>query len=499
VAVKIAVLSDTHIAQGSPLPERRSDIAQVLLLRAVHRLNRLIKPDVTVVLGDVLDDSTAPDAADLLRRAKDTLALLTMPVIVIPGNHDGDMAAFYDIFERPPEFVDIKGVRFAWFTDVQEPRWNATRTDADMQRMARSRAGWSGPIVVLQHVPIFLPGACDCPFNYTNADEVIAGMRRAGISLAISGHYHAGIDIVRADGLTTVIAPALCESSFSFLEVNVDCRGGSPSPPIAEVRRHHLRMPDELGLIDCHAHTQFAYCCENMEIGRAIALAKDFGLAGIRFTEHSGQLYFEEKTYWRAEFMQNGLAYPHGRQMRFDHYLQAAKDADVPAGCIGTEAECDFHGRPVLRPEDREKVSFVIGGLHVLPELMKPQRDPAKVADEFMAATDRFVRSGIEVLAHPFRIFRRNKLEAPAGLFEPVVRLLKENGVAAEINYHTNDPSPEFARLCIDMGVKLTFGSDSHNLYEIGEFSPHLDLLRRAGYDGEVRDVLAARGMRRST
>jgi len=138
-------------------------------------------------------------------------------------------------------------------------------------------------------------------------------------------------------------------------------------------------------------------------------------------------------------------------------------------------------------------------GLHVLPELMKPQRDPAKVADEFMAATDRFVRSGIEVLAHPFRIFRRNKLEAPAGLFEPVVRLLKENGVAAEINYHTNDPSPEFARLCIDMGVKLTFGGDAHNLYEIGEFAPHLDLLRRAGYDGDAREVLAARGMRRST
>jgi len=494
--MKIAVLSDTHVAHGRSLPERRSDIALVLLLRAVHRLNRFIRPDVTVVLGDIIDDATAPDAPELLRRAKDTLALLTMPVIVMPGNHDGDVAAFYDIFDRPPEFVDVKGVRFAWFTDVQEPGWQATRTDADLQRMARARTNWPGPIVALQHVPIFPPGACDCPFNYTNVDTVIEAMRRAGITLAISGHYHAGIDAVRADGLTTVIAPAMCESPFSFLEVDLDCRGGPSGPldrtclPIVEVRRHHLRMPVELGLIDCHAHTQFAYCCENMEICRAMALARDFGLAAIRFTEHSGQLYFEEKTYWRAEFMHDGLAYPYGRQMRFDQYLQAGKDAGVPADCIGTEAEADFSGRPVLRPEDRERVSFVIGGLHVLPELMKPERDPAIVADEFMAATGRLVQSGIEVLAHPFRIFRRNKLEAPARLFEPVARLLKEHGVAAEINFHTNDPSPEFARLCIEMGVKLTFGSDAHNLYEVGEFAPHLDLLRQAGYDGDVRNVL---------
>jgi len=481
--MKIAVLSDTHVAKGRPLPERRSDIAHILLLRAVHRLNRFIRPDVTVVLGDIIDDPSSPDAPELLRQAKETLALLTMPAIVIPGNHDGDVAAFYDIFDRPPEFVDVKGVRFAPFTDVQEPGWMATRTEADLQRMARARAGWQGPIVTLQHVPIFPPGACDCPFNYTNADAVIDGMRRAGIGLAICGHYHAGIDAVRADGLTTVIAPAMCESPFSFLEADLD-------GALVTVRRHHLRMPPELGLIDCHAHTQFAYCCENMEIRRAMALARDFGLAGIRFTEHSGQLYFEEKTYWRGDFMREGLAYPHGRQMRFDQYLQAAHDAGVPADCIGTEAEADFSGRPVLRPEDRERVSFVIGGLHVLPGLMKPERDPAVVAGEFMAATDRLVRSGIKVLAHPFRIFRRNKLEAPARLFAPVARLLKENGVAAEINFHTNEPSPEFARLCIDVGVKLTFGSDAHNLCEIGEFAPHLDLLRRTGYDGDVGDVL---------
>jgi histidinol phosphatase-like PHP family hydrolase len=59
--------------------------------------------------------------------------------------------------------------------------------------------------------------------------------------------------------------------------------------------------------------------------------------------------------------------------------------------------------------------------------------------------------------------------------------MLKKHGVAAEINYHTNEPEPEFFRLCIEQGVKIVFGSDSHNLCEIGDFYPHLRLIDRIG------------------
>jgi len=71
-----------------------------------------------------------------------------------------------------------------------------------------------------------------------------------------------------------------------------------------------------------------------------------------------------------------------------------------------------------------------------------------------------------------------------------VVHMLREADVAAEINFHTNDPDPEFVRLCIEAGVPLTFGSDAHNLYEIGEFFPHLQLLKEAGFDGDPAEVL---------
>ncbi len=70
------------------------------------------------------------------------------------------------------------------------------------------------------------------------------------------------------------------------------------------------------------------------------------------------------------------------------------------------------------------------------------------------------------------------------------MKLLKKHNVAAEINYHTNEPSEEFFSKCIRSGVKISFGSDAHNLYEVGEFYYHLQLLQRCGYDGDIGDIL---------
>ena len=87
-------------------------------------------------------------------------------------------------------------------------------------------------------------------------------------------------------------------------------------------------------------------------------------------------------------------------------------------------------------------------------------------------------------------LFRRSSLDAPHHLFAPLVALLKENNVAAEINFHTNEPPLEFVKLCLECGVKLAFGSDAHNLYEVGEFYPHLKLLEAAGFNGSFEDIL---------
>lgn len=481
--MKIVALSDTHFATHPGLPERRGEIADVLLQRAVQRIHRLIRPDVVVLLGDMVDNGGTAEAGPALAKLRKITDRLTCPVIAIPGNHDGDAKDFYQAFPRPADTVDLDGVRFLPFLDPELPHWNALRTPEDLARMATARDGHDGPIVTLQHCALFPPHTSNSPYNYRNIEEIIARMQRQGITLSISGHYHAGVDHIRQGPCNFVIVPALCESPFAFLEIDLE---GSE----VRVTRHALRMPPELHLVDYHTHTPFAYCGEDVACASTVQWASDFGLAGVCFTEHSGQLYFDRETYGSGTFLHDGIDHPGGRQERMAQYLETARRYSPPA-TLALEVDCDYSGHPVVRVEDSAQVSILVGAIHDLAGLPGAERDLERLMDEYLASLSQFLRSGIHILAHPFRVFRRAGLPVPERLFTPTMQLLKKHGVAAEINFHTNEPPEAFYRLCLAHGVKLTFGSDAHARYEIGDFALHLDLLRRCGYDGDVRDVLA--------
>ena len=110
---------------------------------------------------------------------------------------------------------------------------------------------------------------------------------------------------------------------------------------------------------------------------------------------------------------------------------------------------------------------------------------------EFFSLVKSLIESGIDILAHPFRMYAWNgDGNKPVRLFEPIVELLKKHHVAAELNFHHNRPDPVFTKMCIDAGVKLALGSDAHNLYQVGFFQPHLKFLREIGYTGELKDIL---------
>ncbi|MBI4026814.1 MAG: metallophosphoesterase [Verrucomicrobia bacterium] len=483
MTTRIAVLADLHFAGGCPLPKRRGEIADILLLRVVHRLNRLIRPDVTLILGDLIDGPDGPDAEARLRRLQDIIRLINSPVIAIPGNHDGDPERFHRIFGPPLRWLDIQGVRFVPFLDREEPGYNASRSAADLERMRRARAEHAGPIVALQHTSIFPPGLHKCPYNYANADQVIARMKETGVSLAVSGHYHAGFEIEK-DGARFLAAPALCEAPFPFLEITL-------AGDRIETIRHELQLPRSLGLADLHSHTQFAYCSANMDMTKSIRLAEEFGLAGIAFTEHSGQLYFNNEDYWAGRYFETGVEGAIPSHNRMEDYLQSAAAVQRSNLRIGLEADCDRRGKPVLKTEDRARVQLIIGAIHVLPQTPVPPANLERACDAFLALQERFVKTGLAILAHPFRAFQRDGLTTPESLFSPTIRMLKENRVAAELNFHTNAPEPEFFRRCIEARVRIAFGSDAHNLYEVGEFAPHLQFLKEIGFNGELKDVLA--------
>jgi len=156
----------------------------------------------------------------------------------------------------------------------------------------------------------------------------------------------------------------------------------------------------------------------------------------------------------------------------------------------GIEIDNGAGGRALITKEHFSSFSVRLGAVHQLEELLKPEADKNAVIREFMNVTENFLKSGINILAHPFRVFRRAKLEIPSELFAPLADMLKENNVAAEINFHTNEPHLEFFRLCVEKKIKISFGSDSHNLYEVGEFYPHIELMKKIVTESDIDKCL---------
>lgn len=476
--MKLCVLADIH--DGAPPPDGASYIriewTRLLLRRAVRRINRFIRPDFVAVLGDLVEEGRAPDAAERYAALRRILDALKAPWAALPGNHDADPDEFYRHWPRPPEILEIAGARLLPFWDAPAPDHQATRSERDLRRSATAGQGRPGAAIALQHVPLFPPGARPCPYNFTNAAAALAALERGGIGLTVAGHYHAGFGPIRSGSGWAVAAPALSVPPFRFLEV--DYIAGRR--PVAV--EHALRMPADLPLAESHVHTELAYCAGDITALGAVEACALVGVGAPAFAEHSGQLYFDADTFWSAAFMADGVEYPKGRVRRVDDYRRRAVAAGVPPERTGFEMDFDFSGRAVIEPADFAAAGFRIGSYHWTPETAARRPfDSERCAARHRAAWKAMLASGIDVLAHPFRMWNQAGAPPPSEVFEELADRLAAAGVAAELNFHTEEPAPEFARACLERGVRFSLGSDSHDLVEVGDFWPHLEFLRRLG------------------
>ncbi|MBN2640408.1 MAG: metallophosphoesterase [Victivallales bacterium] len=482
--MKLAVISDLHFSRenNTTLPSRSGKYADIFLLRVVKRLNRYIKPDAVFIGGDLIDAPKAPDAMALLGELKQIIDMLDAPVIVIPGNHDPEPDIFYTVFERPPAFLDVQGVRLLPFIDPPAPGYNATRQDDAIQSMRRFAEEAGGPSVTLQHVPLFKPETSPSPYNYTNCQEIIEVMKSAGVKASISGHYHKGFSAVKCDGFYAATAPACCEKPFRFMLADINAAG------VMTTQLQQLGIPAERACTDWHVHSHFAYCAENMSFSATADLAKLFGLENLAICEHGRHLLMSSDDYRYGKYFEKGLR---GIDIidRMPEFLKAMQTFPANQFLLGLELECDASGSPVLLPGRDLTLDVKLGAVHYMP----PLDCYDAVKNEFLRQTKALLDHQVNILAHPFRIFRRSGLPVPAELFSVVADMLKETSTAAEINFHTNDPEPEFFAICAEKGVKIALGSDSHNLYEIGEFYAHFEFIDKLGISAEqlfnVRDL----------
>jgi len=480
--IKLVLITDTHIADTAIDDDRRCDLAENFLTRAIYRLNRWIKPDAVLFLGDLVEDDGQESLPARLERVAGLLSNIECPYLVIPGNHDVPAERFYRIFPQPGDYLDVKGVRLASFVDPEAADYNARRREGDLDRMLALRQGHQGPIIACQHVALFPPGSVDSPFNLVNADDVIAVMRQVGISLSVGGHYHDGFGLIKDGGISFLGVPGLMKAPFQFVELDID--GDS-----IDVTRHCLRLPENRLLVDGHIHTPLACCNQNMDPGAVLQLAQALQMGGVAFAEHADHICLPDGLSEEdADLPANRTVPP--SSARAEEYFAMLDQAGVSADSVGFEVEISGAGRLLIRPEERSRAAFIIGSVHAVPERKQSRPDYELFCQQFMAASQQLLGSGVRVLAHPWRVFRRSHLPVPEHLFAPMVAMLKEAGVGAEVNFHTNEPPAAFFKLCLEAGVKIAFGSDAHNMREPAELWPHVQLIRQIGFDGDLGDIL---------
>ena len=211
----LAQLSDPHIVAAgklfrcpmqstAPHAERARlefDTAPYLA-RAVASLNALVpRPDVTVVTGDLVDHGE-PNEYEQLRHL---LAPLSMPVFVIPGNHDAReplREAFRDARYLPAEgylqfAIEDYPVRLVALDTLVSGKHGGM--------LCAERLGWldtalaaqlDRPTVILMHHPPFATGITYMDnFGLDNAAglaEIVA--RHPQVERILCGHLHRTID-----------------------------------------------------------------------------------------------------------------------------------------------------------------------------------------------------------------------------------------------------------------------------------------------------------------
>ncbi len=94
--------------------------------------------------------------------------------------------------------------------------------------------------------------------------------------------------------------------------------------------------------------------------------------------------------------------------------------------------ECDGEGKLNLLAEDRDGWDVLLGAIHWLPDNL-PARTESEFEASFMWVAERLVSQGMQILAHPLRVFRANRRARPAGRYCPVAGLLRGDGAAGGV------------------------------------------------------------------
>jgi 3',5'-cyclic AMP phosphodiesterase CpdA len=186
----VAHLSDLHFGRVDPgLIEP--------LLRSVETAS----PDVVVVSGDLTQRARKKE----FEQARDFLARIRPPMIVVPGNHDVPLYRVWERFLSPlgkyqrfiqrqlePSFIDgeiaVLGVNTARSLTFKNGRINEEQMASIQQRL--EPLGENVTKVIVTHHPFDLPDDKGDVDLVGRAREAMKVFSDCGVDLLLSGHFH---------------------------------------------------------------------------------------------------------------------------------------------------------------------------------------------------------------------------------------------------------------------------------------------------------------------
>lgn len=304
---------------------------------------------------------------------------------------------------------------------------------------------------------------------------------------------------------TRVVLPEHCVTGMAYYRLATDAavyglccetRAGVPdaaSPFVAFIGDEQLTLQLPPGLCDCHAHTQFAYCGRGIDLLDAAELSRVVGVKTQCFTEHAFALYFGAdalKFKWQNDEAEVARAWvdPHHVRMRaYRELIATVRPLLGERVRFGLEVDLLKDGRFGLAPEDMEGWDYLIGAVHEIADVDIRTISDAELEKKWLRDVACLLAQPIRILAHPFRYFPWYRRAVPRHLYKPVAKMLKQAGVAAEINHHKNAFELDFFIECLSEGVQLSLGTDAHVTRQAGDLWAHLKTLEALGLDTEAK------------
>lgn len=256
---------------------------------------------------------------------------------------------------------------------------------------------------------------------------------------------------------------------------------------------------------DCHVHTRRSFCgADDVTVEALVDLMSERGIKRFAVTDHSSHFYFDDTdSAWNVDIVldPNKLAGNHDKAAKAirDH-LAMIRTFSAKGILAGLEVDVTFSGDLVLPPGIKDELDVVVGAVHWLPGLSREHKPPLKqVVRDFLRLTFALLEQGIDILAHPTRIFGWNGLEVPERVVNPVIEAAIANNVALEINAHSEDPNAFFVKRCLEKEAKIAIGTDAHTLEAFGDFSYHRNILSQCGVsEGDLKTILFSPGKEKS-